>query len=58
MFSGCENIIDINFISFNTEYITNMEYMFYELLNLISINLHSFYNKNNTNYYNCFLVVT
>ena len=29
MFVGCENIININFISFNTENVTNMSYMFY-----------------------------
>ena len=29
MFAGCENIININFISFNTKNITNINYMFY-----------------------------
>ena len=29
MFYGCKNIIKINFISFNTKYVSNMEYMFY-----------------------------
>ena len=28
MFTGCENIISINFISFNTKNINNMSYMF------------------------------
>ena len=30
MFANCENIIQINFISFNTKYVTNMKYMFYQ----------------------------
>ena len=34
MFAGCENIININFISFNTKNITKMEYMFYGCKNL------------------------
>ena len=37
MFSGCEKIKKINFVSFNTTYITNMEYMFYECKNLKNI---------------------
>ena len=38
MFVGCENIININFKSFNTKYIMDMSYMFYDckLLNNIS----------------------
>ena len=46
MFAGCENIIDIKFISFNTKYITNMKYMFYKCKNLKSINLFLFDTKN------------
>ena len=41
MFAGCKNIISINLDNFNTEYITNMEYMFYEL-NVKKLNLFSF----------------
>ena len=46
MFAGCENIININFISFNTKYIANMKYMFYECRNLKKINLFSFDTRN------------
>ena len=38
MFSNCENIIKINFISFNTKYITSMKYMFHRCINLKYIN--------------------
>ena len=58
MFSGCEQITEINFISFNTNYITNMEYMFYKCTNLKKIiNLLSFDTKNVLNmrymFYHC-----
>ena len=46
MFAGCENIIDINFISFNTKYITNMKYMFHLCKNLKNINLYSLETQN------------
>ena len=46
MFAGCENIININFISFNTKYITNMNYMFLKCKNLKSINLLFFDTRN------------
>ena len=46
MFAGCKNIIKINFISFNTRYITNMKYMFYGCRNLQSINLFSLDTRN------------
>ena len=46
MFAGCKNIININFISFNTKYITNMKYMFYQCENLKNVNLLSFNTKN------------
>ena len=45
MFAGCENITDINFISFNTKYITNMSYMFYNCKNIKKLNLYSFNTK-------------
>ena len=48
MFAGCENIINIDFTSFNSEYIRNMEYMFSECKNLQSINLFSFNTSNIT----------
>ena len=46
MFAGCSNIINIKFISFNTEYVTNMKYMFYKCSNLKNINLFLFDTKN------------
>ena len=42
MFSKCENIIDINFVSFNSKYVMSMESMFYKCKNLQVINLMSF----------------
>ena len=38
MFSNCENIIGINFISFNTKYVISMEKMFHKCKNLKYIN--------------------
>ena len=46
MFANCENIIKINFISFNTSYILSMKYMFYKCKKLEYINLLSFDIKN------------
>ena len=46
MFAKCRNIKNINFIAFNTIYITSMKYMFYECVNLENINLFSFNTKN------------
>ena len=37
MFTGCENIININFKSFNTKNIMNMKYMFYDCTKLNNI---------------------
>ena len=48
MFAGCNNIIKINLNSFNSEYVTNMKYMFYKCNNLKNINLSSFITKNVT----------
>ena len=42
MFAGCEKIIDINFINFNTSDIINAEYMFYKCKNLKKLNLFLF----------------
>ena len=42
MFANCENIIDINFITFDTKKVTNMKYMFHKCKNLKTINLFSF----------------
>ena len=38
MFSNCENITKINFISFNTKYVNSMKYMFHKCKNLEYIN--------------------
>ena len=45
MFAGCENIVKIKFISFNTKYVTNMKYMFHRCIKLKSLNLFSFDTK-------------
>ena len=49
MFAGCDNLLKINFISFNSKYIKNMKYMFYNCKNLKNINLFSFNTENVTN---------
>ena len=54
MFAGCKNITDINFISFNTQYVINMKYMFYKCTRLTSINLLNFNTKNVFNMGNMF----
>ena len=46
MFAGCEKITNLNFINFNTKYITNMRYMFYGCKNLKKINLFCFDTRN------------
>ena len=48
MFAGCENILEIKFIFFNTKYATNMKYMFHRCYNLKIINLLLFDTKNVT----------
>ena len=49
MFAGCDNLLKINFISFNSKYIKNMKYMFYNCKNIKDINLFSFNTENVTN---------
>ena len=46
MFSGCKNIVNIDFIYFNTKYIRNMSCMFYQCDNLTSLDLSSFNTRN------------
>ena len=46
MFAGCENIENIIFYNFNSEYITNMKKMFYDCNSISRINLESFKTKN------------
>ena len=58
MFAECQNIININFISFNTSLIKNMKYFFYGCNNLRTIdNLTFFDTKNVTDmsymFYDC-----
>ena len=38
MFAGCQKIINIDLIKFNTNYVKNMRYMFYGCENLKNIN--------------------
>ena len=46
MFSGCKNIIDINFTSFITKNIKNMSHMFANCVNLTNLDLSSFDTRN------------
>ena len=46
MFAGCDKIININFISFDTKYVKSMKYMFYKCSNIKYLDLLSF-NTNN-----------
>ena len=48
MFAGCDNIIDINFISIDTKNVSDMKYMFDGCKNLRTINLFSFDTRNVT----------
>jgi len=45
MFAGCEKIIDIDFVYFNTNDIANMKYMFHRCKNLKALNLFGFNTK-------------
>ena len=49
MFAGCENIININFINFNTKNVKDMKYMFSGCINLEELDLSKFNTKNVTN---------
>ena len=49
LFYCCENIIDIDFSSFDTKSVTNMSWMFYKCSKLTNLNLSSFDTKNVTN---------
>ena len=49
MFAKCTNIIQINFICFNTSFIRNMSFMFLGCCNLNHLNLSSFDISNVTN---------
>ena len=60
MFAGCENILLINFVSFNTENVLNMKYMFSGCKNLKRVNFDPFNTKNATDmsgmFYECNLL--
>jgi len=49
MFADCNNILQINFICFNTKYVTTMYRMFSDCYNLNNLDLSSFNTKNVTN---------
>ena len=49
MFAGCNNIISIDFTSFISDEVTNMEYMFFYCKNLKNLNLLSFNTKKVSN---------
>ena len=57
MFRGCINIIEINFLNFNSKYITNMQFMFYKCNRLKNIIFNNFdtINAQDMSYmfYNC-----
>ena len=57
MFSGCSNLINIDFSSFNTQNVSSMYGMFYGCTNLINIDLTSFNTENVTDmsgmFYEC-----
>ena len=42
MFSECTSLTNIDFSNFNTQYVTNMSYMFYKCISLTNIDLSSF----------------
>ena len=46
MFAGCKNILNINFISFNTKYVKSAKYMFHRCIYLSKLNLSIFNTKN------------
>ena len=46
MFCGCENLIKVNFTSFNTQNITGMSSMFCGCANLIKVDLSTFNTRN------------
>ena len=49
MFAGCENIININFINFNTKNVTDMKHMFSGCKNLKYLDLSKFNTENVVN---------
>ena len=49
MFAGCENIIDINLLNFNTKNVKNMRYMFSGCENIKELDLSKFNTENVTN---------
>ena len=49
MFAGCENIIKIDFINFNSKNVINMKYMFSGCINLKYLDLSKFNTENVTN---------
>ena len=57
MFAGCNNIMNIKFISLNSENVENMKYMFYNCENIEIIDLSSIDTKKVTDmrymFYNC-----
>ena len=46
MFSGCSSLTSLDFSNFNTQNVTNMEYMFYNCYSLTSLDL-SYFNTQN-----------
>ena len=58
MFSFCSSLVLLNLSNFNTQNVTNMDYMLYNCSSLTSLDLSNFINKEDTSmenmFYNCF----
>ena len=46
MFSDCKSLTNLNLSNFNTQNVTNMEYMFYSCISLTNLNLSNFNTQN------------
>ena len=49
MFYECNSLINLNFSNFNTQKVTNMEWMFYRCNSLTNLNFSNFNTQNVTN---------
>ena len=51
MFDGCSSLTNLNLSNFNTQKVTNMEYMFKGCSSLTNLNLSNFNTQNVTDMY-------
>ena len=49
MFYNCNSLSSLNLSNFNTQNVTNMQYMLSDCISLTSLNLSNFNNQNVTN---------